>query len=110
MKRARNKIHDFNTKAASIFTVLLLAFFMGSSQMENRSLLRATRLFESNQFSEAIPFFDKAIKYGNADERKEATERIADCYRILGNLYRYRIIRHKNFEIGVYPPKFHIKM
>jgi len=85
VKRARNKIHDFNTKAASIFTVLLLAFFMGSSQMENRSLLRATRLFESNQFSEAIPFFDKAIKYGNADERKEATERIADCYRILGN-------------------------
>lgn len=62
-----------------IFLIVILAFvfsLQGSSQMK-----RANKLFEVFKYSEAIPFYLKVVKSNKKTDKKEATEKLADCYR-----------------------------
>ena len=67
-----------------IFLIGALVLFTGFSGMAGNR--RANRLFELYKYSKAIPLYQKSLLVGSEQEKREATFRLADCYRLVNNV------------------------
>ena len=87
---------------------ILIVFFCGmlifpQAISAQNNLKKGNRLFDLNQYEKAIPFFEKEIKNRDKKVRYEATTRLADCYRLIGDFknaekYYKKSTRGKNPE------------
>ncbi|MDP2238373.1 MAG: OmpA family protein [Bacteroidales bacterium] len=64
--------------------IVLLALIISSPIYGQ--LRRANKQFELYRFAKAIPLYEKAVQSKNEAHRKEATARLADCYRITNDV------------------------
>ena len=65
--------------------LLILAFFLLADLMLTAQIKEASRYFEKSKYAMAIPFYEKAFLNQNDSIKKEATFRLADCYRLTNN-------------------------
>ncbi len=87
---------------------ILIVFFCGmlfipQGISAQKNLQKGNRLFDLNQYERAIPYFQKDIKSRDKKVKLEATSRLADCYRLIGDFksaekYYKKSIRGKNPE------------
>jgi len=68
-----------NIKIA-LATLLLISGLQGFSQLN-----KANRQFKLYRYASAIPLYQKAVRNGDQDKSREATVRLADCYRYINN-------------------------
>ena len=66
-------------------TLLMLAIFILCNLQLSAQIKQANFFFEQFKYSKAIPLYKKAINDKNLNIRKEATVRLADCYRLMNN-------------------------
>jgi len=69
-----------NIKRFGLVTAFLVAGFVASAQIR-----QANSLFNQFKYSKAIPLYQKASEDKDIKIRKEATARLADCYRLMNN-------------------------
>lgn len=68
-------------KIIFLLSFLILAFaFDGFAQIK-----KANRMYDLFKYSRAIPYYQKAAKSNKEDVRKEATIKLADCYRFIND-------------------------
>ncbi len=63
--------------------MLLLVFCANALQAQNGNLKKANTFYEAMEYSKAIEFYKKALK--KSKKNKDATAKIADCYRLTSN-------------------------
>ena len=74
---------NLNVHILVVFFCGMLFFPQVGSAQNN--LKKGNRLFDLNQYDKAIPFFEKEIKNRDRKVKLEATTRLADCYRLIGD-------------------------
>ncbi len=90
----------FYKNAALLLTVFILAFSLANAQV----LRNADNLFRDCQYEKALEAYKKGIKKlsSNRVEIQRATFRIAECYRIMGDLKKaeqqYLRLEKKNYQ------------
>ncbi|MCD6355529.1 MAG: type IX secretion system membrane protein PorP/SprF [Prolixibacteraceae bacterium] len=67
------------------FNASFLFSFVGNAQLK-----KANKLYNYFNYSEAIPYYLKVVESNNSQEQKEATQRLADCYRPTNNVVEAR--------------------
>jgi len=68
-------------KLIFLLSFLILAFaFDGFAQIK-----KANRMYDLFKYSRAVPYYQKAAKSSKEDVRKEATIKLADCYRYIND-------------------------
>ncbi len=70
---------------------ILLVFFALLFSIEanaQKTLAKGNAYFDRNMFKEAIPYFEEEMKAGDNKSKEEATERLADCYRLIGEFQK----------------------
>lgn len=87
---------------------ILIVFFCGmlfipQATSAQNNLKKGNRLFDLNQYEKAIPFFEKDTKSRDKKVKLEATSRLADCYRLIGDFknaekFYKKLITGKNPE------------
>lgn len=83
--------------------LLILAFcFLGLLQVPAQ-IKQANSFFEQFKYSKAIPLYKKATNDKDEKIRKEATVRLADCYRLINNMKEARswyaqAVAYKNID------------
>jgi tetratricopeptide (TPR) repeat protein len=70
-------------KNITIILILVLAI-MGNFRL-SAQMKHANKLFEQYKYSTAVPLYKKATEDKDIQVRKEATVRLADCYRLMNN-------------------------
>ncbi len=70
-----------------ILLICAIAFSGITGTASNR---KANRYFELYKYSKAIPLYKKSVLQGNQEEQKEATFRLADCYRLTNDVKEAR--------------------
>ncbi|MBN8702618.1 MAG: carboxypeptidase regulatory-like domain-containing protein [Bacteroidetes bacterium] len=78
--------------------LLLTIFFacvFSLSGLAQKNLTKGNAYFDRNMFKEAIPYFKTEMENGDTKSKEEATEKLADCYRLLGEFADAEIIYKK---------------
>lgn len=75
-------------KNSVIILIILLTF--GASLPLEASTRKADRFFEQFRYARAIPLYKKAVLSKSEAGKKEATVRLADCYRLTGDIREAR--------------------
>lgn len=70
-------------------------------------LRRANKQFELYRFAKAIPLYEKAVQNKNEAHRKEATIRLADCYRITNDVKNAIIWHQKAIQYSDIEPIYY---
>ncbi len=83
-----------------ILLICTLAFSGITGTASNR---KANRYFELYKYSKAIPIYKKSVLEGNEQEQREATFRLADCYRLTNDAKEARSWYAR--AIGMYDPE-----
>lgn len=83
-----------------ILFVLVAAFVVPQMSFAQRNLEKGNRLFDMNQYKKAIPFFEKDANSDDKAVKLEATFRLADCYRLLGDFENAEKIYKKLINKG----------
>ncbi|MFM7021686.1 MAG: OmpA family protein [Flavobacteriales bacterium] len=87
-------------RKVNIVLLLLVALLAPQFLLAQRNLEKGKQYFDLNQYQKAIPYF---IKESNSDDmgvRKEATLKLADCYRLLGDFENAEKIYKKYIAKG----------
>jgi outer membrane protein OmpA-like peptidoglycan-associated protein len=71
-------------------TIIFAVLFMAFSLQVFPQIKRANRQYELFRYSKAIPLYKKAAQSKNDKIRKEATEKLADCYRFINDVNETR--------------------
>lgn len=66
------------------FTALVIA----NEAQAQKNLGKGNAYFDRNMFKEAIPYFEEEMKTGDNKSKEEATEKLADCYRLIGEFQK----------------------
>ncbi|MFL5765049.1 MAG: OmpA family protein [Bacteroidia bacterium] len=72
----------FFTKRTTIF--FLIGFFTSTTTSAQKNLEKGDKLFDMNQFTEAIRYYDLEVKARNSKTLDQAMLKLANCYRITG--------------------------
>lgn len=85
-----------------IVLLILALGFLGMLQL-SAQIKQANSLFEQFKYSKAIPLYKKATDDKDEKIRKEATVRLADCYRLTNNMiearsWYARAVAYKNID------------
>lgn len=80
-----NPVNDLKFSEMRKIAFLLSVLIFGVSLSGFAQLRKANRLYEQYKYSRAIPFYKKAAKSSREEVRKEATIKLADCYRFVNN-------------------------
>lgn len=83
-----------------ILLICVIAFTGITGTASNR---KANRYFELYKYSKAIPIYKKSVLQGNEQEQREATFRLADCYRLTNDMEEARSWYAR--AIGMYEPE-----
>jgi outer membrane protein OmpA-like peptidoglycan-associated protein len=75
-------------KVKGALLVLVLCFLFGTPG--HASSRKANRYFELFKYSKAIPLYQHIVETGNENDRREATFRLADCYRLTNDVPQAR--------------------
>lgn len=70
--------------------IIIAVIFMAFSLQVFPQLKKADRQFELFRYSKAIPLYKKAVKKKDMNVRKEATAKLADCYRLINDVNEAR--------------------
>jgi len=65
-----------------LYILILAVYFFGNLKL-SAQIYHANLYFERCKYSQAVPLYQKAVKKNDEKIRKEATIRLADCYRFL---------------------------
>ena len=87
-------------KRTLILLFLIAAFVVPQLSFSQRNLEKGNRLFDMNQYKKAIPFFEKDMNSDDKVVKLEATFRLADCYRLLGDFENAEKIYKKLINKG----------
>jgi len=81
-----------------IFLLVLAISFTGISvgSANNR---KANRYFELFKYAKAIPLYKKSAEKGSEDQKREATFRLADCYRMINDVNEARSWYARGIEL-----------
>lgn len=63
----------------------ILVFFLLCNSVLTAQINDANSYFKKEKYASAIPFYEKAFMSKDTSIKKEATLRLADCYRLTGN-------------------------
>jgi len=85
---------------AKVYIVLFLMLGIIVPTLAQRNLEKGNRLFDMNQYKKAIPFFEKDANNDDKQVKLEATLRLADCYRLLGDFENAEKIYKKLINKG----------
>ena len=87
-----------------IFHIALIFCFFASLSLSGQ-IKQANNYFEQFKYSKAIPFFKKATSDKDLKVRKEASARLADCYRLVNNASEAAVWYAKIVEFGDASPE-----
>lgn len=79
-------LHRFNSDVMKykILILLLVVTFAGTNTL-SAQMKQAAFFFQQYKYSKAIPLYKKATEDKEEKVRKEATARLADCFRLINN-------------------------
>lgn len=84
-----------------IITVVFCGIlFIPMENFAQKNLQKGNRFFDLNQYEKAIPYFEKDMKSSDRDVKLEATFRLADCYRLIGDFENAEKIYKKLIKRG----------
>jgi outer membrane protein OmpA-like peptidoglycan-associated protein/tetratricopeptide (TPR) repeat protein len=70
-------------KNIKLLLIAIIAFSMQFIQAQDQDLIRANRFFERTFYSEALPFYESAVK---KNPSMEVLKNLSDCYFYTGNM------------------------
>jgi outer membrane protein OmpA-like peptidoglycan-associated protein/tetratricopeptide (TPR) repeat protein len=89
-----------------IIILVIMMFFSGIADLKANNR-KANRYFNMYRYSRAIPLYKKSLSSLDEKTKKEATERLGDCYRLINNAWEAqswysRASSYKNVSPVVY--------
>jgi outer membrane protein OmpA-like peptidoglycan-associated protein/tetratricopeptide (TPR) repeat protein len=70
----------------SRITFLIVLICLSGMQTIQANIRKANRYFELYKYSQAIPLYKKSLSSSNMSVKKEATEKLGDCYRLINDV------------------------
>ena len=64
-------------------SILSIFVLLGTLSYSQRNMEKGDRLFDLNKYEEAIPYYEKEIKTAKGKDRRAATLKLADSYRLM---------------------------